>query len=141
MGLEEFVIDMHAAAGTIPQHVYGNDAEMLYQSLVNLVCVAGIATETVEHQKRRLAVLHTFFIIKLENFLVTKDEGSNLYYIAAAETKVDVFTQYLVIRHLAEPQDLHLGPLQRCLMSFSSSVRAYVNLSVRANAASHTCII
>ena len=129
---------MHAAARTVPQHIYGNDAEMLYQSLVNLVCVAGIAAETVEHHKRWLAVLHTFFIIKLENFLVTKDEGSDLNYIAAAETKVDVFTQYLVIRHLAQSEDFHLSPLKRCLMSFSSSVRAYVNLSVRANAASHT---
>ena len=129
---------MHAAARTVSQHIYGNDAEMLYQSLVNLVCVAGIATETVEHQKRWLAVLHTFFIIKLENFLVTKDEGSDLDYFVAAETKVDVFTQYLVIRHLAESEDLHLGPLKRCLMSFSSSVRAYVNLSIGANAASHT---
>ena len=76
---------------------------MLYQSLVDLVCVAGIATEAMEHHKCWLAVLHTFLVIKLENFLVAKDECSDLDHVAATETEMDVLAHYLVIRNLAQP--------------------------------------
>ena len=101
MRLEKLVIEVYAATWPITKHVDSDDAEVVHQLLIDLIYVAGICTKTMEHHKCRLTVLLTFSIIELENFLVTHDEGPNLNYFPATEAEMDVFANYVLIRHLA----------------------------------------
>ena len=98
--LEHLVVDVHAAAGSVAKHVDCDDTELIDQLLVDGVLEQGIGTETMEHQKCRLAVLLTFIVMELENLLVTHYEGPHLDYLAAAEAELYVLADHVLIGHL-----------------------------------------